>query len=369
MIIIDPLQVGGIPPENIAQELGKWLKGYPMCLYCPGDVHLVQKPNIKKLVEEDLPKFLDTDLVRLHHGAREATFLVLYALYKEYCLERKSHSEYVLLDGNTHYSMTLAAERIGLRPMFTETKDTLVVEEDFENKARGIISKEKKPPLAFIVNYPDGKYGNLCDIRKIVDIAHELGSFVVLDGAYSVGRMPISQKKLDIDFVIGSGHKSMATIGPLGVIGVLEDHIDLITKKSKLHPRKELEFLGCSSRGVPTICLMLVMDHLRKRVAQWDEKVLLANKLVGGLEDLGFELQGQKPHKHDLLNFKTDILFDISQRIRDRFFVYRELKSRGIIGVKPGITKVIKLSPYLLNEDQINYLIESFEEIINKYSK
>ena len=87
------------------------MRGYSLCLYCPGDIHEVKKPNIKKLVE-DLVEFMEADVIRLHHGAREGTFTVLFSLYKEHILNKKDRTPIVMLDGNTHYSSFLNGNTI-----------------------------------------------------------------------------------------------------------------------------------------------------------------------------------------------------------------------------------------------------------------
>jgi len=371
-INVDPLQAGGVPPEHVIKQLLSYVKGYPMCLHCPGDVHKVPKPNIKKLVEEDLPEFLGADVVRLHHGAREAAFTVLFALYKHHVLNKKDKAPVVVLDGNTHYSMILAAERSMLTPVLTKVSDFpefKVIEEDFENKIEEVERKYGKEPLAMIVNYPDGKYGNLPNLKKISEIAQQHNVYLIVDGAYSVGRMPFNMKECDADVVIASAHKSMACIGPLGVLGMDEEIAKIILRKSEYKPEKELELLGCTSRGLPTICLLFVMDYLKKRIREWSKKVEIANYFIKKAErELEFVLQGEKPHNHDLLNFKTDVLYEISQKIKDRYFIYKELKKKEIIGIKPGITKVIKLSTYLLDKEQADYVIETFKDILEKYS-
>mgnify|MGYP000026364600 CR=1 FL=1 len=232
---VDPLQTGGIPPESVVKQLLQWMKGYPMCLYCPGDVHRVSKPNIKRLVEEELPSFLGADVVRLHHGAREGTFTVLFALYKYHILNRKDKAPIVIIDGNTHYSMILATERVMLECVLTRVSDEpeyRVIEEDFANKIEEAKSKYGKEPLAIIVNYPDGKYTNIPNLKRIVKIAREYDVYVIVDGAYAIGRMPFNMKEEGVDVAIGSAHKSMACIGPLGVIGMTEDIAKIVLKKS-----------------------------------------------------------------------------------------------------------------------------------------
>lgn len=371
MIYVDPLSSGGIPPREIVEKIMKNFMGYPFCLYCPGDVHKITKPDIKRLIEEELPEFLGADVVRLHHGAREGAFLVLFSLYKHHILKKRDKAPAVILDGNTHYSMVLAVERSLLEPILTSVSDFpeyRVIEKDFEDKIEKVKERYGKPPLAIIVNYPDGRYGNFPNLKEIVSIAKRENVYVIVDGAYSIGRLPFSMKNYDVDVLIASAHKSMACIGPLGVIGMKEDIAKIVTEKSKYKPGKEVEFLGCSARGLPTLCLFYVMDYLKKRIKEWGKKVKIANYFIKKAEkELSFILQGEKPHKHDLLNFRTEIFYEISKRVRSRFFLYKELKERNVIGVKPGITKVIKISTYLLDKEKVDSLVGILKEIITKY--
>jgi len=50
---------------------------------------------------------LGTDEVRITHGAREGKFAAMHALCER--------GDWVILDGNAHYTSVLAAERAGLR--------------------------------------------------------------------------------------------------------------------------------------------------------------------------------------------------------------------------------------------------------------
>lgn len=59
--------------------------------------------------------------------------------------------------------------------------------------------------------------GTILPVHEIVERAHEVGAFVMIDGAQSVPHMPVDVQEMDCDFFAFSGHK-MA--GPTG-IGVL----------------------------------------------------------------------------------------------------------------------------------------------------
>lgn len=59
--------------------------------------------------------------------------------------------------------------------------------------------------------------GTINDVRRIVEVAHESGIPVLVDGAQSVPHIPVDVQALDCDFLAFSGHKMC---GPTGV-GIL----------------------------------------------------------------------------------------------------------------------------------------------------
>lgn len=64
------------------------------------------------------------------------------------------------------------------------------------------------------VTHLSNALGTVNPIRDIVDIAHERGVPVLVDGAQSAPRMPVDVRALDCDFFVCSGHKMY---GPTGV--------------------------------------------------------------------------------------------------------------------------------------------------------
>jgi len=114
---------------------------------------------------------------------------------------------------------------------------------------------------------------------------------------------------------------------------------------------------------------MASFPHVQERVNHWDEQVAKAQWFSGELEELGFEQLGERPHRHDLLHFETPMLYDISKRIRERgYFLYEELKGRGIWGPQPGMTKAFKLSTFAADKKQLGFVVNSFKTILSKYS-
>ncbi|PKP58618.1 MAG: O-phospho-L-seryl-tRNA:Cys-tRNA synthase, partial [Candidatus Altiarchaeales archaeon HGW-Altiarchaeales-2] len=116
----------------------------------------------------------------------------------------------------------------------------------------------------------------------------------------------------------------------------------------------------------PVITLMASFPHVYERVKHYDEEVKKARYFSEKMGNLGINQLGEKPHEHDLMFFESQKLFEISQKHkRGRFFLYDELKKRGIIGIKPGLTKNFKLSTYLLSEEEIKKIVDAFGEIVN----
>ena len=359
-INIDPLQTGGKLTEDARRMLIEWGDGYSVCDFCTGDLHGIKNPPIADFVE-DLAEFLGCDVVRITHGAREGKFMIMHSLAKK--------DGIVVVDSNAHYSTFVSAERAGLDVVEVENRgypEYTVVEEKYEDAIAE--AKRKGEVVLAVLTYPDGNYGNLPDVKAVADICHDKGVPLLLNCAYSIGRMEIKAEKLGVDFVVGSGHKSMASAGPIGVVGMFEDYAKVILRKSKRFKNKEVELLGCSVRGVPLMTLMASFDHVKERVKRWSDEVEKARWFVRKFESLGFELLGENPHNHDLLHFKTDKLYEISKKVKKGgYFLYHELKKRKIHGIKPGRTKSIKLSTYLVPKDDLKKVVQAFEEILDKY--
>lgn len=67
------------------------------------------------------------------------------------------------------------------------------------------------------VNHVSNALGSVNPVREIVDLAHERGALVLIDGAQAVAHMKVDVRSLDCDFYAFSSHK---IFGPTG-IGIL----------------------------------------------------------------------------------------------------------------------------------------------------
>jgi Sep-tRNA:Cys-tRNA synthetase len=353
-----PLQTGGILTDAAIKALMEFGDGYSVCDFCTGSLCHLTNPPIEEFVQELLPEFLGCDVATITYGARDGIFMVMHSL--------TAAGDSIIVDGNRHYSTIVAAERVGLNVI--EVPHSGYPEFHIDIKEYIPLIKKHNPKL-ILLTYPDGSYGNLPDAAKLGEIAKLYGIPYMLNGAYTVGRMPASMQDIGADFIVGSGHKSMASAGPSGVLGMKKKWEEIVLRKSKAYNNKEVELLGCTVRGVPMVTLMASFPHVKERVNYWHEQVSKAQWFSSEFQKLGFKQLGENPHRHDLLNFETPVLCDISKRVRGRgYFLYKELKERGIWGPQPGMTKALKVSTYAADKEQLEVVIHSFRDIINTYS-
>lgn len=363
-INLDPLQRGGILTPAAREALVEWGDGYSICDFCAGMLDRITNPPVEEFVHSILPEFLGADEVRVTHGAREGKFAAMHALCER--------GDWVVMDGNAHYTTVLAAERAGLKIEYVPSskEPNYAITAEGYNQAIERAYEHKGNVSMAVLTYPDGNYGNLADARAISDACHDFSVPLLLNGAYAVGRMPVNARELGADIIVASGHKSMAASGPVGLLGASEEYARTIFRLSPTKKNKEVELLGCTVRGAPLLTLMASFPAVVERIRRWPEEVEKARNFAAEMEKLGMKQMGDRPHNHDLMFFLAENLFEISQRAKKgRYFLYRDLKERGISGIKPGLTRQFKLSTFGVSKDDLDLVIAAFDEIIKSYPK
>jgi cysteine desulfurase/selenocysteine lyase len=137
-----------------------------------------------------------------------------------------------ILDYGDEILLTKSEHASNILPWFIlSLKKKLVVkyiELDENNKLtidallKAITNKTKVISIAQVTNV----IGDVRDIKKITEIAHNNNIFVVVDGAQSVPHMEVDVLNLDCDFLAFSAHKMC---GPTGV-GILYGKYELLKK-------------------------------------------------------------------------------------------------------------------------------------------
>ncbi len=375
MINLHPIQSGGRAGDypGVVQAVLRFVDGYSVCDFCmKGRLDLIDSPPLCDF-HRDIAAFLDMDEARLFPGCRQAQYAAFHALVKP--------EDTIIIDSLAHYSTYLSAERVYAKivevphsgyPDFDLFLDAYAEKIEEVKKETG-----KWPALAFLTHV-DYSYGNVFDAKSVGKISHDYGIPFVLNGAYTIGRMPVSGKDLGADIMTASLHKSFASPAPSGLLLANDAYADVIFKNSSIRghwsgrkfENKEIETLGCTLPGCVAIGAMAAFPYVVERVKHWDDEVKKARHFIEQLERVNEVKQlGQRPHNHDLIHFESESFFEIAQKHpRKGFFLYEELRERGVAGVQPGLSKAFKVSTYGKTLDQVRLATEAFLDIANKYN-
>ncbi|MGM9971452.1 MAG: aminotransferase class V-fold PLP-dependent enzyme [Anaeroplasmataceae bacterium] len=103
---------------------------------------------------------------------------------------------------------------------------------------KSVLTKNTK---VVALTYVSNVMGYITPIKEIIDICHERGIIVSVDGAQAVPHMKIDVKELDCDFLSFSGHKMC---GPTG-IGVLYGKKELLEKMDPIEFGGDMADIVC----------------------------------------------------------------------------------------------------------------------------
>ncbi|MDO9323972.1 MAG: aminotransferase class V-fold PLP-dependent enzyme, partial [Methanoregula sp.] len=197
---------------------------------------------------------------------------------------------------------------------------------------------------------------------------------VLYNGAYTVGIMPVNGKDLGVDFVIGSGHKSMAAPAPSGILATTTERASEVFRTTAIvgdvtqrkFGIKEPEMMGCTLMGVTLIGMMASFPQVKERVKHFDRELENNRIVVDGLLAVeGTKILSEMPRKHTLTRADTIGSFDkVAETHKKRGFYFSSaLEEKGVTGVIPGATKVWKFNTYGMTRKQAVYLAETFGRI------
>lgn len=182
-----------------------------------------------KMVEETrqrVAEFLnceDKDQIVFTKNTTEAINLVANGFVR-YNLKKDDEIIVSELEHNSNFLPFFElSKQIGVKLVFVElSKDHKITVENFE---KALSDKTKFVALTYVSNV----LGYTSPVEQIVELAHQKGAKVLIDGAQAVSHFKIDLKKLDCDFFAFSGYK---IFGPSG-IGVLFGKSQLL---ENMHP-------------------------------------------------------------------------------------------------------------------------------------
>lgn len=367
-INIDPIQVGGRLTADAMKAIIAYGDGYSVCDQCrkPFRLDYIKTPPVD-LFHRDLASFVNMDIARVVPGARRGFQAVADAFV--------APGDPVLITALSHYTEILAIEgRSGVIREIPKNAQNSITADAAADKIDEVTKEFGHPPVLLFLDHFDYQFGNCHDIRNIIKIAHQYDIPVLYNGAYTVGIMEVDGKAFGADFVVGSGHKSMAAPAPSGMLATTDEWAGKVFRttaaKTDVTGRtfgiKEIGMMGCTLMGVTLIGLMASFPHVRERVKHWDRELAHGQKVVDALMSVeGTIVRSEYPRKHTLTRVDTTGSFDrVAQSHKKRgFFFSSALKEKGIAGIIPGATKVWKFNTYGMTDSQAEYLAAAFRDI------
>lgn len=131
----------------------------------------------------------------------------------------------VIISVQEHHSNIIpwqqACQQTGAKLRYVTLKDGELDVDSFKSM---LSEKTKFVSLAHVSNV----LGSVAPIGEIAELVHQVGAYLVVDGAQSVPHMAVNVQELDVDFYAFSGHKML---GPTG-IGVLYGKEELLNLMS-----------------------------------------------------------------------------------------------------------------------------------------
>jgi cysteine desulfurase/selenocysteine lyase len=171
------------------------------------------------------------------------------------------------------------------------------------------------------VNHVSNAIGTINPIKQMIDMAHQVGAKILIDGAQSVAHFDIDVQALDMDFFVFSAHK---LFGPTGV-GVLYGKREILESMPPYQGGgemiKEVSFSGTTynelpykfEAGTPNIADVYAfgyaLDYVRSlpKNLVWEQEKILLDYATEQLRQIdGLRIVGQAPEKIAVVSFVID---------------------------------------------------------------
>ncbi|HET6580884.1 MAG TPA: O-phospho-L-seryl-tRNA:Cys-tRNA synthase [Methanoregula sp.] len=367
-INIDPIQAGGRLTADAMKAVIAYGDGYSVCDNCrkPNRLDYISKPPIAEF-HRDLAAWLNMDTVRTVPGARRGFQAVSHTYVRK--------GDPVLLTSLSHYTEFLAIEEAGGIPReIVADADHRVTADATAMKIEEVKREFGRVPVLAFIDHVDYQYGNMHDVKAIAGVTRQYDIPILYNGAYTVGILPVDGKDLGVDFVVGSGHKSMAAPAPSGVLATTKERATEVFRTTSIvgdvtqrkFGIKEPEMMGCTLMGATLVGLMASFPHVKERVKKFDRELENNRTVMEALQSIdGTKVLSEYPRRHTLTRVDTIASFDkVAESHKKRgFYLASALEDKGITGVIPGATKIWKFNTYGMTAKQAKHLADAFVAI------
>ena len=302
-------------PKNVLNAIEKYYREYNSNIH--RGVHTLSENATEayELARLKIKNFINARSnkeVIFVRGATEAINLVAQSFGRNSLNE---NDEIIITELEHHANIVpwqLLSEQTGATLKFIPINDNgeLIIEE-YEK----LLSKNTK---IVAVGHISNALGTINPIKTIIDMAHEYGAKVLIDGAQATSHTSVDVQKLDCDFYAFSGHKVFAPTG-VGVLygkeALLEemppyqgggDMIKMVTMMETQYNDLPYKFEAGTPNISGTIGLGAAIDYVNEigleNISQYENELLsYANQLAS--EITGLKFIGTAKQKTSILSF------------------------------------------------------------------
>ena len=305
-------------PKSVIDSIEKYYRGYNSNIH--RGVHTLSE-NATEAYESARIKVRDfihansTKEIVFVRGATEAINLVAQSFGRN---TLGSEDEIIITELEHHANIVpwqLLSQQTGAKLKYVPINDNgELLESEYQK-----LLNEKTRIVA--VGHISNALGTINPIENMINLAHEYGAKVLIDGAQATSHTSVDVKKLDCDFYVFSGHK---LFGPTG-IGVLYGKEDLLEKMPpyqgggdmiKMVTMKETQYNELPHKfeaGTPNISgvigLGAAIDYVNKigleNIGNHEKQLLdYANQMASEITELKFV--GTAKNKTSILSFTLD---------------------------------------------------------------
>lgn len=233
------------------------------------------------------------------------------------------------------------------------------------------------------VNHASNSLGTINPIKQIIDLAHEHGAKVLIDGAQASAHLPIDMQALDCDFYAISAHKFYGPTGTGALYGKRSLLEDMPPYQGGGEMIKDVSFEKTTyndipykfEAGTPNIGDVIAFNEAIQFVNKYGKEAMAAHEadlLAYGTEKLskikGLRIIGTAKEKVSVISFLIDNVhpFDIGQMLDARGVAVRT----GHHCTQPlmdrlGIEGTVRASFAVYNtKEEIDRMVEGIERIV-----
>ncbi len=305
-------------PKSVIDSIEKYYRGYNSNIH--RGVHTLSE-NATEAYESARVKVKDfinansTKEIVFVRGATEAINLVAQSFGRN---TLSSEDEIIITELEHHANIVpwqLLSQQTGAKLKYDPINDD---GELIESEYKKILNEKTR---IVTVGHISNALGTINPIENMINLAHEYGAKVLIDGAQATSHTSVDVKNLNCDFYVFSGHK---LFGPTG-IGVLYGKEDLLEKMPpyqgggdmiKMVTMKETQYNELPHKfeaGTPNISgvigLGAAIDYVNKigleNIENHEQQLLdYANQMASEITELKFV--GTAKNKTSILSFTLD---------------------------------------------------------------